>query len=51
MICKKFSKLLDNERDTCLCKCGRNLKHRKCTGWSNLYAHIKVQQQQKSETV
>ena len=50
-ICKTFFKLLENERDTWLCKCGRKLKQRKGTGWSNLYAHIKVQHQQKSETV
>ena len=50
-ICKTFFKLLENERDTWLCECGRKLKQRKGTGWSNLYAHIKVQHQQKSETV
>ena len=50
-ICKTFFKLLENERDTWLCKCDRKLKQRKGTGWSNLYAHIKVQHQQKSETV
>ena len=40
-----------NERGTWLCKCGRKLKQRKGSGWSNLYAHIEVQNQQKSETV
>ena len=50
-ICKTFFKLLESENDTWLCKCGRKLKQRKGTGWSNLYAHIKVQHQQKSETV
>ena len=43
--------ILGFERDTWLCKCGRKLKQRKGTGWSNLYAHIKVQHQQKSESV
>ena len=50
-ICKTFFKLLENERDTWLCKCGRKMKQRKGTGWSNLYAHIKMRHQQKSETV
>ena len=50
-ICKTFFELLENEHDTWLCKCGRKLKQRKGTGWSNLYALIKVQHQQKSETV
>ena len=46
-----FFNLLENERDTWLCKCGRNFKQQKGTGWNNLYAHIKEQDQQKSETV
>ena len=53
-ISKTFFKLLENERDIWLCKFGRKLKRklkRKGTGWSNLYAHIKVKHQQKSETV
>ena len=49
-ICKTFFKLLENERDAWLCKCGRKLKQRKGTGWSNSYAHIKVHYRQKTET-
>ena len=35
-ICKTLPKLLENERDTWLYKCGRKLKQRKGTGWSIL---------------
>ena len=48
---KTFFRLLENERDTWLCNCGQELKQRKGTGWSNLIAHIKVQHQQKIETI
>ena len=34
-ICKTFFKILENERDTWLCKCDRKLEHRKGTGWIN----------------
>ena len=47
-ICKTFFKLLKIERETR--QCGRILKQRKGTVWNNLYAHVKVQHQQKSKT-
>ena len=42
-ICIKYFEKVQGTEELWKCKCGKELKQRKGTGWSNLHTHIKVQ--------
>ena len=42
-VCIKYFEKVQGIEKLWKCKCGKELKQRKGTGWSNLHTHIKVQ--------
>ena len=42
-ICIKYFEKVQGTEELWKCKCGKELKHLKGTGWSNLHTHNKVQ--------
>ena len=42
-ICRKYFSKKDTDSDVWICGCGKELKKRHGTGWTNLYTHLRVQ--------
>ena len=42
-VCRKYFSKKDTDSDVLICGCGKELKKRHGTGWTNLYTHLRVQ--------